>query len=261
MNKINKFINISTCVIILAVTACSDDLPVREPSFVPDANAVQAYFPSDNESDLKVPIDATEVTVKLKRVNTSSAASIKLAYTDTANVFTAPATVEFEAGNEEAEITIAFANLSYFGKYNLGIELDEIATNPYVDNGGTTGFELYVTQTDWSAYATGTYYSWWFDENSSQVLEYSAILEKYRFPNLTADGYHYEFTWDGGETIVPTQEKIETGIVHDKYGMVSTTTNEDLSSYVAATKTFTIFKKWTVSAGSFGEGEDIFVMD
>ena len=247
--------------VILFSSCNEDDIPVREESYIPGSDAVQAYFPSDSKSDLAVSPTDNSVTIKLMRTNTEKAITVSLSSFDANNVFTIPSTAEFAAGEAEAEITIPFEGLTVFTAYTAEITIDEQFTDPYKNNieGGTSNYLLTVTQSDWTDYANGTFTSEFFGDQWEQKLQYSEILEKYRFPNVYGDGYHYEFTWDGGATFTPsgTQDNDglyvqESGYVHASYGMVSTRTDAAGSLYNQDSQLFNFIMNFTVSAGSFG---------
>jgi hypothetical protein len=250
------------------LTACTEDLPERTPSYVPAADCMEVYFPNSNKAVTEVEQTVNSVEVTLSRVKTTSAASISLKEVDKSDVFTIPATVDFAAGQKDATITISFTGLEAFIQYSLGIQLDETYTNPYVENAdGTTNFLLQLTQADWKDYANGSFNSWFFEAAWDQKLQYSETLGMYRFPDVWVVGYAYAFSWDGGASIVPGGTKASTGLyvqpsgyVHPTYGMIQTNTDASNSGYDSATKTFKFNIKWTVPAGSFGAGDETYTI-
>lgn len=256
-----------TGVFVFALTSCNEDYPERTPSPEVSPDNIGAYFPKTNDAVVEVAQDVNKVTVTVSRKDSVKAASVALKEVDKDNVFTVPEKVEFAAGKKNATIEVSFTGLEPFVQYQVGITLADDAIDPYVQNpNGTTNFLLNITQADWKNYATGTFTSWFFEQSWDQNLQYSETLKKYRLPDLYATGYSYEFKWDGGATIQPVGTLTSglyvqpSGYVHAKYGMVQTNTSATASSYDAATKTFTFNIKWTVTAGSFGVGDETFKM-
>jgi hypothetical protein len=257
MKKYIRFIFIFIGVITtLMLNGCSEDFPEREPSYVPGENIPEVYFPADNEYDVEVEPTATGVDVSIARKNTSGAVSVNISKVDTADVFSVPDNVEFADGEELVTFTVEFSNLKAFETYALELFIDEELTNPYTTTEGTNNFKLFVVQSDWVDFAVGSYYSDFFVDTWDQVLQYSEILDRYRFPDLWVSGVDYEFNWDGESEISAIAEvgnKVVTGYEHPTYGMVSATTDYDNSSYDQNDQMFTFVREWTVSAGSFGE--------
>lgn len=248
-------------------SACTEDYPEREPSYVPASDCMNVYFPTSNEGVVEVEQTVNEVVVTLSREKTDKAATIALKNIDKNGVFEVPETVSFTAGQKDAEITVKFENLVPFVQYSVLFSLEESYTNPYKENEtGTTNFQLNVTQADWKDYAEGSFTSWFFEDTWPQNMQYSETLKMYRLKGLWVSGYNYMFKWDGGDKIQPAGSLSgglyvqPSGYVHPTYGMVSTNTSATDSKYDSATKTFTFNIKWTVSAGSFGVGDEVYVV-
>ena len=103
-------------------------------------------------------------------------------------------------------------------------------------------------------------------------MEYSAIKEIYRLPNLIAEGTHFYFKWDGTDADDQTiyfcdadgkkTVKFATGYVHAKYGMVMANILADKNwmGFDETDNTFYFPVEMTVSAGSFGAGYDTYTI-
>jgi len=258
--KINK-IYITVLFLMAALFVGCDDFEDNvEQSPTVSADNPAVCFTSENANEFNLePAIGLEFELTLTRDDETAALEVPMAViTNTENSFVIPSSVSFAAGSKTATISISMADGAPKGKsLDFAIQVDESFSNPYKIEYGTYYGSAYIS--DWEQYATGTYYSWWYEENFAQVLEYSPVLDQYRFRDLMSEGYHFVFTWDGATNIVPVPDKIETGYVHSSYGMVSATTNA--ATYDAATKKFTFTRKWTVDAGSFGEGDDTYTMD
>jgi hypothetical protein len=271
MKNISKALLMSLGAFALLFPSCSEDYPERTPSPVPSENCIQVYFPKTDGSVLEVEPTTSSVEVTISRVTSTAAATIPLTKIDKAGVFTIPESVSFAAGESSTKFTVSFANLDVFVRYQLEIKVGDEFINPYVENTlGTTNFLLFITQSDWADYASGTFKSGFFEDSWTQTLQYSKILESYRFPDLWATGYNYVFKWDGGKEITPGGTINSSGLyvqasgyVHSKYGMIMTQTDPDpaYTNYNADTKTFDFNMKWTVDAGSFGWTDELFTIE
>lgn len=246
----------------LVLVSCSDDLPEREPSYKPASEVVQVYFPASNTTQFEVEPVVNKVSVILAREVTTSALDVHLSVLDTAGVFTTPSVVSFAAGEAETTFDVSFEGLEFFKNYLLVVSFDEKLTNPYVEIEGTQEFLLRVMQSDWEDVATGEYYSDWFEKSWEQNLQYSELLDRYRFPNVWFDGFHFEFDWDGESAkITPPSADFPTGDIHSTYGMLYAGVSDDESDtyYDATNKQLVFDVAWNVpGVGSFGSFPEIF---
>ena len=111
---------------------------------------------------------------------------------------------------------------------------------------------------DYKPLGKGLYYSDFFGDEWEVDVEYSEIGNRYRITDCWYEGYGFAFSPSGSSvTVYPS--KTETGYEHSRYGMVSVT--DQGSSYDADKKEFTFVFKWTVSAGSFGEYNDVLTLE
>ena len=261
MKTINKIKHIVLIMIVgLSFIACEEDIAEREESYVPTGDEVLAYFPSELITDFILPLGEDTASISVARQDSTNAAEVALTLDDPYGKFTIPSQVNFLAGEASKEVLITFSGIEAFEEYTIYVTIDETETNPYVeDTLGTPQIMVSIFQSDWEPYATGQYTSWWYGATYAQDLEYSPKLERYRFPDVIAEGYALEFEWLPNDTVFVEPKAVTTGYVHDDYGMVSATTTE--FQYAKDTKTFTFHREWTVSAGSFGDGDDTFVMD
>lgn len=261
MNKIFKFGYIALLsVLALNFTACTEEVEYT-PAEVSPVAETQVYFMASNSAAPILQKADTQFSVLVGRVNGGSAQSVPLKVTNpNADVFVVPETIEFAAGETEKELVIQATDKMELAKsYYLKLEIPEEFVNPYAEQENHPIIVMNVLKEDYEPYAVGTYTAGFFSNQSwEQVMEYSPALDMYRFPDLWANGYDIEFTWDG-TTIKCAKATVQTGYVHPTYGMVSATSEATL--YREATNAFLFQYKWTVSAGSFGSFVDMFVVE
>lgn len=244
----------------LSVFGCSDDLPERVASYEPSEGVVQVYFPAGNTAYYEVEPIENSVSVTIAREVSDDALTVNLAVLDTAGVFTVPSSVSFDDGQLETSFDVSFEDLTFFLDYMIVISFEEELTNPYLAIDGTQEFVLRVMQSDWKSVAAGEYYSDFFESTQEQDLQYSEILDRYRFPNVWFSGFHFEFLWDGESAKVEAvQEQFATGYVHATYGMIYAEVSEEDSYYDSEGKQLVFDVSWEVpGVGSFGNFPEIF---
>lgn len=242
--------------ITMTVCSCDDELNYSpgEPSACVDS---KVFFSEDNVYDYILGVADNEVSFFLERTDASGSLKVDLlaeGYDET--VFSVPASVEFAAGETKKEVKVQINNVEMFTTYTLKkIAIAPELVNPYKDYSAVS---LNVYKEDYAPYAKGMYTSTFFGEEWEQVLEYSPILDLYRFSDLYATDYDFFFTWDGGATMTMQTTKTQTGYVHSTYGMI--TAEIQATKYDAENQTFKFQYKWTVSAGSFGSYVESFVV-
>ncbi|GAO31495.1 hypothetical protein [Geofilum rubicundum] len=266
MKKYLKLLYGAMGLVGLLLTSCSEDIVDREASYVPGDNVMQVYFTAANPGFMEVEPVVNSVSIEIARQETAAAAQVGIMSYDTAGVFTVPEFVSFEAGEEIGTIEISFADLEVFESYMLRLVLDESETNPYVEVDGTQEFVLRVMQSDWADVAQGSYYSDFFEDTWDQALQYSVLLDRYRFPSVWFDGFHFEFLWDGESAdVAPFRASFPTGYDHPTYGMiyaeVASEPGVEDSYYDAAENQLVFDVGWVVPGlGSFGNFPEIFTI-
>ena len=262
MKKYISFLSVLIGLLGLTFVSCTDDLAEREPSYEPSSNVAQVYFPTSNTAAFEVEPTVNKVSVTIAREVASNALEVNLSVVDTAGVYTVPSSVSFAAGETEATFEVSFDGLEYFQNYLLILSFDETLTNPYVEVEGTQEFLLRVMQSDWQDVATGEYYSDFFEDTWEQNLQYSEILDRYRFPNVWFNGYHFEFDWDGeSATVTPPAVQFQTGYVDATYGMIFADVSDEAEDtyYDSANEQLVFDVAWNVpGVGSFGNYPEIF---
>jgi hypothetical protein len=267
--KINRLIKAFSLLLVVAFTACSDfeDTELLSP-VVSDSNPGVRF---DNANKTSIEFDLSQdpnpsFVMKINRNKGGSAETYPITVVENEeNAFVFPASVSFEANEETTDIVVNMSPTAPNGvtlKYQINFGEN---VNPYLNEYG----EFYgdVILLDWVKYSDGEYTSGFFGDTWDQVLYNAAGTNRYRFFDLFADGYHYDFTWEvGKKDIVPagtlsgTYRVQESGYVDSSYGMVSTSTDPSVNYtfYNAENNSFYFDRQWNVSAGSFGWKTDIY---
>lgn len=257
--------------VALFAASCSDDN-----TFEPGAPAVKGgekvYFSDENENSIVVALTDTEIPVVLVREDGAKEAVVPVKFTTGAEgVFTAPASVKFEAGKTEATYVVTMTDkMEAFKSYSFQLTVDEAYTNPYAydEESLFPRFDMTVLKEDYAPYAYGVYYSDFWGEEWEEVLEYSPMLDTYRIPGWWTGAQGFTFTWNKETNKLKMgATKFPTGMPYGDYGEVSGDTSDAKSNFVFIPKggdngedIFWFDFKWTVSAGSFGIYPEIFTV-
>ncbi|MGN0233329.1 MAG: hypothetical protein ACI4B5_02775 [Bacteroidaceae bacterium] len=269
--KALKYICLS--LVALTVVSCSDD--DYKPGKPAAGGDTRVYFSDENESAKVVGLTEDTVYVTLVRTgNTANVLNVPVTLAGTKGIFSGAATANFAAGATETEYAIAISDkMEPFTNYKVQVIVDEAYTDPYTFEEGDLMpiIDLSIMREDYVPFAEGVYYSNFFGASWEDVLEYSPMLDKYRFSEWLT-GYPMDFTWDRSTETNPDQvlgmsDKYITGYVHPTYGMVSAVTTDEKSVFCFmpgawddGSDVFYFGFKWTVSAGSFGIYADYFVV-
>jgi len=245
-------------VALVALVSCTkeDNWKPGDPT---NPDGYNVYFSTSNPSSYVLGLSDNSITVKVERESGNSAISVPItAFSETQGVFTAPATVEFAAGETSKDIVVKFENADPFVAYSVTLSLPEAYTKPYAQQDGKyPQFSAQVLQEDFKVVATGTYYDdFWYEDSWSQDLEYSELTGIYRFSNVWMPGYGFTFMWDKATNKFGLPSKVATGVVHSSYGMISATAQE--FTYNSEENAIYMLFNWTVSAGSFGSYYNVF---
>ncbi len=275
-----KYIFILTA--LFAFASCQEESAPYEPGNPINKEGNNVYFSEENPSSYTLTLADNQFTVVIERENDDKAISVPLTYfSETSGIFDGPKTVDFGAGETSKEISVLFQNADPFEKYNIQISIPEEFTNQYKDQPAYPIFKASVIQEDYAPFKTGYYFDYfWYEDGWDQVLEYSAMLDKYRLRDVWEVGADFTFSWDGDQTFAFDASKIPTGINHSSYGLISAGPSADNCAYAADAATVERYDNavfggtvcgashaiyfaftWTVSAGSFGDYYNAFYFD
>lgn len=141
---------------------------------------VSAYFPPQSTYNFIFSSDSDaadrEMTVTVKRVNTASAISLPVTLSTSVAGFTAPATVDFEAGQESAEFSISCADIPQGAFQDVTLILPADESDIY--GPGVTSLSLSAIISDWDLISDNvTYY--YYDGNNAEM-----------YPSTTGEMYY-----------------------------------------------------------------------
>lgn len=261
ISKIFLMAGLAMMTIVAASCSSKDDWTPGEAT---TSGGQNVYF--DTEESIALPLDGNTFDVTFKRTNTSGELTIPVNFsTPTPEIFTSvPSTVTFASGADEATITIACKqDMEVFHTYRATITIDQKYTTQYVDSViNCPKAELNVIKEDYKPFKNGTYYSQFFETEAPAVLEYSEMMDLYRFKNV-AEGQTFTFTVDEDNNISIVEAKFATNYVHGTYGPI-TANRTNKPSFVEVEDGVTTYYfnfEYTVDAGSFGDAYDYFVVN
>lgn len=261
-----------TCIVALGFAACSDDddVTVGARTNADSVNVVVVTGPN-----VVLPSTATSFDITLQRNKDNGAISVPLSFnTGAAGIFTGPAKVDFASGELEKTITVNVSeSIKMFQDYFLEVVVDENYTKQYAVSTGMSGASralLTIVKEDYKVAKKGMYHSEWLKGEEPAELEYSEILDAYRFNKQTSGAFTYVFTLgeageDGTQPITYDDSFITSGSATSEdwadstYGIMTMKgSTAERSYYDPATKTYWFDIKFTVAAGSFGNYYDKF---
>ena len=199
--KINKLLIILSLAVTTFLVSCEDYEDTVESSPTVSADNASVRFAAENPTQYEFsPLDLG-FNLTIKRSSSSSALEVPISIiTNTDNSFTIPSSLSFAAGEETAILAIAidYSNASFATALEIGIKLGDDHTNPYLVEHG----EYYATIEilNWEKYSTGTFTSALFGPWTQDLYKLEGE-DRYRFFDLYADGYDFNFTWDGGAAL------------------------------------------------------------
>ena len=256
---------------VAAFAACDKSVPY-EPGAPMNLDNPNVYFSAYNSDKTVLASDATEFEVAILRDDVETALTLPLkSACSYEGIFTVPETVEFPAGVDSVSFKVQVSDkVEMFQNYQLHLSVPEEYTHAYVPV-ETTGpkYIANVIKEDYAPYAIGMYYDgFWTGEFTENVLEYSPLQDEYRLQNVWGTGVGLTFTWNKETNAVKMgAEKYASGLVHATYGAI--TANVMGASYGhyeagqlldVACDAFYFDFKWTVSAGSFGQYPNLFII-
>lgn len=188
---LNKYVFLSLLAACITLTSCSDE---EDYSAGPqtDANCPALTFGVNNSATEELdPTEATQVDITVYRQNGSADASYPIkVISNTGNIFSVPASVNFASGASEATITVSFDNAEIGKPYTLEIGLDDTNVDPY--NANTyTSYVYTCTRVKWNTLGTGQFldgfWYWFWDEITIQQRE--DMPNVYRITNPYTDDW------------------------------------------------------------------------
>lgn len=176
-----NILKISLCLLgaSMFLAAC-DEAETWTPGPEDNEIGVQAYFPEQSTSVILSPLDPLQIVTTVNRHDTEGTASIPMTVTCTADGLAYPQTVEFEAGQSEANFVIDCSGLPVGQFQTITVALPDNQTDVYGD--GMTSLSMSVIVAEWKLIADDlTYY--YTDDTGEKV-----------FPNTQGTMYHLDNT-------------------------------------------------------------------
>lgn len=271
---------IAMLVIAFGFTACNDD--DDDTVFGPKSNAEGTHVGVVTQGNVVIPSTGTSFDITFQRNNGTDALTVPVTLnTGSQGIFSAPANINFAAGDTLTTLTVTVSDkVEMFKNYFLEVVVDQNYTQQYDEDVTAPRAMLTVVKEDYKVVATGSYLSWWTEEEEDAELEYSEILDSYRFNKQTSGEFTFEFSVGdvvtdeeddlyGMQPITFSDNFISVGCVtsadwaHPSYGMVTMRgfENSDAPSYYdPENKTYYFDIQWRVSAGTFGDYYDSFTV-
>lgn len=247
----------------LAMCSCSKEEPVA----MDRDDCYDVYF--DGGQSKVYELDQSEeasVTFTVSRENIEGAIVVPLKIEASESGIFAMTSLQFEDGASHASFTVFFDSARIQKEYSAKISItDPRYARVYGLN--DTSVEFSVIREDYQMYAYGMYHSELMQSSYStweQILEYSPLLDTYRFPSLFEDGYHVLFKWDGGLNVTMVEDSYSTGMSYqDQSGTSLGIISGDAvdASYDPETGLFSFTYDYVVEGyGGFGELTDQFMV-
>ena len=250
-----KIIYITLAIMALMLTtACQHEGTIYD---MP-ANSALVSFPSDAAIFEMVASDGNKITVDLWRGNTKGAASIPVEIDDqTGGVFTpSKTTFDFADGQGVASIDFTYPDINAFGGETYKIVLsipDEDQLSPSAIDEMTITASRKLTP---KYVGTGIWYSDWYEDEWEQDLYTTEEAPDYFIlPDCWVKGTDFTFTVQNHQPVWPSS--FFSGYVHSTYGSVYIFTD---GAVVKDGVMYIPVSGYRVSAGSFGSGEEYFVL-
>lgn len=250
-----------------AFAACDDDV-TREASPATSDDCQDVYFSVENDVKATVKPSDTELMLLVKRSIADEAAEVPVRVSTIApDCFILPETVSFAAGEKEAEYVIGMTEaMEPFNEYAITFEIAPEYADYYTEKAdGSARWNLSVMKSDFQPYAKCVFVSALFSKPFYQQMDYSAILDQYRLPDLFDDGLHLYFKWDGGDTFHPVGT-VSDGVVQVFIGPYDATHDMYFycapdCKYDAAEQNFILNPDWYVTGyGNLGMCQTYFYM-
>lgn len=194
MKNIKYILYTAASVLCLSMTSCSEN--GYEPGPEPSRDCMEAYFLSSNPSEYILGSESTSVTLEIGRLKADNAASIPVIVEAKDEVFKVPSTVEFQAGEATARLTVSFEGIEIQKEKRFTIRLADEYVNPYTVHDGSDVFSATVLVSSWKKVVNNAQF--WF----SSILNVSTFsdiywlegLNRFRIENFLGTGIDLSYT-------------------------------------------------------------------
>lgn len=257
-------------VALAGLVACEQSVPYEKGAQM-DPEGPNVYFSNYNPAQMVLASDATEFEIAVLRDDATNALTVPLKGVCTVDgIFEVPESVEFASGVDSVGVKVTVTDkIEMFKNYSITLSVPEEYTHQYALQEEYPACAVKVVKEDYVTYAEGILYdTFYFESAFAYNLEYSELLDNYRIKNPWASGGDdFVFTWDGTEKVTMSAQKYATGFTIGNYGAVTANIVSAVYTHFAAGElmqtecdAFYININWSVSAGSFGEYPEIFIV-
>lgn len=193
----------------LLFAGCSDDDKYIPGDPVPD-NCMGVYFLVDNESNYMLTPEEMaanpSITLRLSRVLAADAASVPIEVEYKDEGLNVPATVQFAAGQEEADLVIEFPTIEKFKTYKFSVRV----ADPYADHYAATldGCDRLtgsIFVTEWETVIQNAYFYLYYETGFNGYeanIEHLKGMNKFRFVNFLNTGSDFLFSLENEEFLL-----------------------------------------------------------
>ena len=212
--KLNKYFStLLGGLMLFGAWSCTDKI---EPTPTPAFEGTDVYFSTTQSTDVSIPMDATEVSVTLYRVKADKEQTVDIStsfemqdeagnYVPVTDIFTAPETVTFTAGEKTLQIPVSvdFTKVEPGVDYYMTVKIEGDLTSSYGD--GQKVFTLqYSEWTQWEWYDTpSTIVQWVVNGGLSDECEAGTLSPSELEASMDEDG-DYSMLYYAGQIVKRT---------------------------------------------------------
>jgi hypothetical protein len=263
MKRVNIFMGIIACLLMLMITSCNQD------------NIGAEYSSEENESvtflaktsDILAAPTETNVLYKIARANVNGRLELPIVADCDTDVFTIPSTVVFEDGKGTADISIPLDKTVLGVTYPVSLSFDSVKSSPF----GYFKTTLNITKDyNWSSAGVAEMSSGWAGTTEDVKIEYAegSNPSRYRlvspYYELEPDycknpGYHLVFELDGQHNALNFLDQQKIGELYsDTYDIyIFSSANGD--TFTNQGNVFTILGSFYVDIGGWGQVPEVFI--
>ncbi len=258
MKKLFKLNYIVLLAVLALFSACSEENDYTPAQ--PSAETNDYKFAANTASNVVLGLTDTEYSVVLERVDATEEVTLPLNIKGDLDVFSAPTSVTFAAGEAQAVLNIAIApEMEAFKNYYLEISIDENFVNPYTSDNYSV-LPITFLKEDYAPYALGIYTAPLFGAAWEAVLEYSPMLELYRFKDCWNKGdVTFRITDYDTMAFEMTASSFSTGVKYSNGTVIIANVLADYNKFDPETNTFYFAYEMAVPGlGTFNPAFDTF---
>lgn len=258
MKKLLRLNYMALFAVLALFSACTEESEYTPAQPSAETNAYR--FSASSSSNVVLALSDDVYQIKVERDDVTDEVTLPLSVKGDLEIFSAPSSVTFAAGESQAVLDIAIApEMEAFKNYYLEVSIDESYVNPYATDNFSV-LPITFQKEDYAPFALGVYSSWFFEQSWNAILEYSPMLDLYRFKDCWVKG-DVTFTCNR-ETMEfeMSAAQFDTGYVHPTYGNVTAKVLGSNNGFDPETNTFYFAYQFICSAGSFGANYDTYAI-